>query len=165
MRKLILLIIAVASIGFQGVANADRIKGTVTPVALGRACSNAGGSFNSNPTGYSCEKKNCNGRGGTCGVYCNKDGKCDGETPPIKTSPGSGRAGDTKNTVEGALMGGSEGKKPTKNTKNKGKLTPPPSKKIVKPKNKHFTRQHSNERAEKPSGVVKQPTNRSKNTR
>ncbi len=59
------------------------IAGTITPVALGRACSNAGGSFNSNDTGYSCVKENCNGKGGTCSVQCGSNGKCTGDTPPM----------------------------------------------------------------------------------
>ena len=166
MRKSVILIVAVASVGFHAAAKAatiEPIKGRVTPVELGRACSNAGGSFNSNASGYSCEKTNCNGKGGTCGVYCASNGKCTGTTADIKTTRGSNRAGHTKNTVEGALMGGSAGKTPSANTKNTGKLTRPQSKKLVQPQNKKLTQPHNKEElAAKPPSDVKQRTSGSR---
>ena len=84
MRKSI-IILALAALGFiasEARAEIVDIKGTVTPVGLGRACSGAGGNFHSGNTGYSCVKENCNGKGGTCAVLCGNNGKCTGHTPP-----------------------------------------------------------------------------------
>ncbi len=108
MRKYFILIVAVVSVGFlanSAMAEIVEIKGKVTPVALGRACSGAGGSFNSNPTGYSCEKKDCNGKGGTCGVYCSSNGNCTGTTPS-RIKPGTtltSKASDLVRTLNGSL--------------------------------------------------------------
>ena len=55
--------------------------GKVSASSLASSCSKAGGSFNQNSAGYSCETKNCNGKGGTCGVYCDAKQNCDGYAP------------------------------------------------------------------------------------
>jgi hypothetical protein len=56
--------------------------------SLQSTCSSAGGTFSTNSTGYyGCEKKNCDGKGGTCEVHCADSTKsCTGVTP-LKQRP------------------------------------------------------------------------------
>src|SRR5690348_4584842 len=60
-----------------------------TALEVANACSKTGGSLDGNPDGYSCVKKNCDGKGGECGIYCTRQGNCVGHTPGI-------RAGNSK---------------------------------------------------------------------
>ncbi len=65
------------------------------------ACSNAGGNFSVHPDGggYGCEKKNCDGKGGTCTVACDNNNNCHGSTPSRIVKPV---------TLTGILQDGSE---------------------------------------------------------
>jgi hypothetical protein len=56
--------------------------------SLQSSCSQAGGTFSTNSSGYyGCEKKNCDGKGGTCEVHCSDgDKNCTGTTP-LKQRP------------------------------------------------------------------------------
>lgn len=80
------------------VAETVAITGTVTPVSLGNACSGAGGSFNSYASGYSCTKKDCDGKGGECAVHCTSAGQCIGSTPSAR-KPGTTLTNRASNLV------------------------------------------------------------------
>lgn len=108
MRKLIMLIVAAVGVAFLADAQAatfEQIKGKVSKERLAGACSAAGGDFNSNSSGYSCETKNCNGKGGTCGVYCDNSQQCTGTTPGIHTAPGVGPAAADLHSILTDRMG------------------------------------------------------------
>jgi len=81
--------------------------------SLQSTCSQVGGTFSSNSIGsYSCEKKNCDGKGGTCEVLCSDGDKtCTGVTP-LKQRPilASGIAGIQQ------LLTASPGKPPKSTT-------------------------------------------------
>lgn len=89
MLKILLriLIIAVAlgtSVAVQAEPAFTDFKGN--KAAVKGAC--PAGQFNENSTGYSCEKPNCNGKGGVCGVYCDNKDNCTGFTPGRIVFPG-----------------------------------------------------------------------------
>ncbi len=68
---------------------------------LRMACSSAGGTFSvhADGGGYGCEKKNCDGKGGTCTVACDNNNNCNGSTPTRLVNP---------TTLIGILQNGSE---------------------------------------------------------
>ncbi len=69
-------------VGVAVPAHAEFVNMTkVSESTLKSKCAENGGSFNSNSSGYSCEKANCNGKGGVCGVYCGSEPNCTGVTP------------------------------------------------------------------------------------
>ena len=67
----------------------------ISPVAadeLASSCAKAGGEFfhisRAGRNSWSCEKKNCDGKGGTCSVDCDESGDittCEGTTPAALT--------------------------------------------------------------------------------
>lgn len=93
-RVALLSLMAFALVGFHaGPAAALKITEIkkVSAGSLKSTCDNVGGTFSQNPGGYSCEKKNCDGKGGTCEVHCTETASsCTGVTPlkqrPILTS-------------------------------------------------------------------------------
>lgn len=48
---------------------------------LERICAASGGIFWSDLSGYSCTRKNCDGKGNSCIVACSTDGVCTGTVP------------------------------------------------------------------------------------
>lgn len=68
---------------------------------LRQACSSAGGTFSvhADGGGYGCEKKDCDGKGGTCIVACDNNNNCNGSTPTRLVNPA---------TLIGILQNGSE---------------------------------------------------------
>jgi hypothetical protein len=56
------------------------------------ACDKVGGSFDTNASGYSCVNKNCDKKGGECGVYCSNSqsgNNCTGVTPALTAGKGA----------------------------------------------------------------------------
>ncbi|HQZ12950.1 MAG TPA: hypothetical protein PK286_08675 [Devosia sp.] len=89
MLRLLLSLMTVAfvlgtSVSVQAEGGFTDFKGN--KAAVQGAC--PAGQFNENPTGYSCEKPNCNGKGGVCGVYCDNKDNCVGFTPGRIVFPG-----------------------------------------------------------------------------
>src|SRR5260221_698802 len=63
------------------------------------ACNKVGGVFHSTEAGYGCINENCDGKGGTCKVVCQRsDQTCIGSVPG-RVAPGGGIAGILKGTV------------------------------------------------------------------
>ena len=59
----------------------------VSASSLASTCDQVGGTFTASSGGYSCEKKNCDGKGGTCEVHCTETASsCVGVTP-LKQRP------------------------------------------------------------------------------
>lgn len=59
----------------------------VSPSELSATCGQMGGEFTTSSSGYTCEKKNCDGKGGNCSVNCTVGAsKCVGVTP-LKQRP------------------------------------------------------------------------------
>jgi hypothetical protein len=77
-------------LAMPGLASAEIVKiaGTWTAQAIGSACKSAGGTFvpHADGQGYGCDKKNCDGKGGTCRVSCDTAGQCNGSTPDRRVS-------------------------------------------------------------------------------
>jgi hypothetical protein len=85
---------AVVLLSSQASATTRPIK-PVSYASLANSCAAAGGqSWGSAGSSYGCTKNNCDGKGGTCGVQCEK-GKCHGVTPIV--------AGNAPSTVFGVL--------------------------------------------------------------
>jgi len=99
MKLVLVLMLLALFLPAPAQAETVTIVKTVTPVALGNACSNAGGTFTSYESGYSCRKENCDGKGGQCQVDCTSAGQCIGSTPP-QTFQSTGM------TLLGILQGG-----------------------------------------------------------
>ena len=73
---------AVALLSSEASAATVSIK-PVSFNSLANSCQAAGGqSWGSAGGAYGCTKNNCDGKGGTCGVQCDK-GKCHGVTPIV----------------------------------------------------------------------------------
>lgn len=108
MRKLTLAAAVVAALGVLSTissATAESVvMDNVSASDLKSACDEAGGNFAQNPPGYSCVNDNCDGKGGSCSVFCFTDTPCLGDTPERKVTGGSisGIAG-----VTGVLRGAS----------------------------------------------------------
>jgi hypothetical protein len=84
-----------------GPALAFPIGGTHTKDEIRSKCAANGGIFTSNLEVYSCLVKNCDGKGGNCGVSCStSDNTCDGSVPPsrMSTAPKGGKF-DLNNTL------------------------------------------------------------------
>ena len=83
MRRLFVFIAALITLGFlAGVVWAGQvsISGTHTKAEIKATCDSVGGVYSDDPNGaYSCI--NTCGDGDTCGVACNKSGKCTGDCP------------------------------------------------------------------------------------
>ena len=66
---------------------------------LQAACGGGEFSWSDDGDGYTCIKKNCDGKGGTCTVSCDQSANCQGSTPS-KVGPGVGFAfGDIDSLV------------------------------------------------------------------
>lgn len=92
MRRLI--VFAIAMICLASVAEAQnkfKLIGNFSETDVAGACADADGEFfPSSPPGqgdYSCIKQNCDGKGGYCGVECNKGKECTGTTPSLEAGP------------------------------------------------------------------------------
>ncbi|RYE87341.1 MAG: hypothetical protein EOP19_04510 [Hyphomicrobiales bacterium] len=73
-------------------ASANVLRPISAKVGVGElrgACSSAGGTFSvhADGGGYGCEKKDCDGKGGTCIVACDNNNNCNGSTPTRITTP------------------------------------------------------------------------------
>ena len=81
MRKLAVIIIALATLGFlAGSASAGyvSISGTHSSMEIRSTCAKEGGTYSEDPGGYGCSK-DCGSS--TCTVACKNDGQCVGECP------------------------------------------------------------------------------------
>jgi len=90
MRSLMTLVIAVICLVCVAEAqNKFKLKGKFSETDVAGACADADGEFfPSNDGGtYGCIKQNCDGKGGYCGVQCNKSGECTGTTPSLEAGP------------------------------------------------------------------------------
>jgi purine nucleoside permease len=88
MRTLSFVIVTAFAVGFvASAAHAYKIRPLANhgPADVAQACSSSGGSYWSNAiTGdYGCSTENCDGKGGTCTVDCNKNHQCYGSTPIV----------------------------------------------------------------------------------
>ena len=98
MRKLLMIVLGLTIVSFVATdAWAIKISDIkkVSRGSLQSTCAQMGGTFSSNGSIYSCEKKNCDGKGGSCEVLCSdKESTCTGITP-LKHRPilASGIAG------------------------------------------------------------------------
>jgi hypothetical protein len=81
----IVLALCVAALCFATAAEAQnnfKLKGFFTRADVNKACKAAGGVPSGNNDVYGCIKDNCDGKGGYCGVQCDKSaGECKGTTP------------------------------------------------------------------------------------
>jgi hypothetical protein len=81
----IVFALCVAALCFATAAEAQnnfKLKGFFTRADVNKACKAAGGVPNGNNDVYGCTKDNCDGKGGYCGVQCDKGtGECKGTTP------------------------------------------------------------------------------------
>ena len=87
--------LTVATIGFfaDGASAAAVDLGSHSASEIQGACKKAGGKFWISPGGndFGCEKKNCDGQGGSCTVLCTGGGNtCEGNTP-ARVAPPSGK--------------------------------------------------------------------------
>jgi hypothetical protein len=98
MRNALLLLPVLLAV-FAGPALAFPIGGTHTKDEIRSKCAANGGTFTSNLDNYSCLVKNCDGKGGTCGVSCSADGKCDGSVPPSRVGGSKGTRFDLNMTL------------------------------------------------------------------
>jgi len=93
MRSLMTFVIAV--ICLVCVADAQtkfKLKGKYSETDIAGACADVDGEFipgSSDGGDYSCIKQNCDGKGGYCGVECNKEKECTGTTPSLEAGPRS----------------------------------------------------------------------------
>lgn len=82
MRNLTIVIAAFSALCVvAGTAASEPLQGKYNRQQVADACGNAGGRYWSNLDGYGCDKQNCDGKGGYCGVSCKNDGTCEGGTP------------------------------------------------------------------------------------
>jgi hypothetical protein len=85
---------------FAGPAAAFPIGGTHTKEEIRSKCAANGGVFTSNLDVYSCFVKNCDGKGGHCGVSCSaSDGQCEGTVPPSRVGGSKGAKFDLNTTL------------------------------------------------------------------
>lgn len=94
MRALIMFVVAVMCLVCVSEAqNKFKLNGKFSETDVAGACADADGEFfPSSPPGqgdYSCIKQNCDGKGGYCGVECNKGKECTGATPSLEAGPRS----------------------------------------------------------------------------
>lgn len=95
-----LLLLPVLLAIFASPALAFPIGGTHTKDEIRSKCAANGGVFTSNLDVYSCFVKNCDGKGGNCGVSCSAaDGKCDGFVPPSRVGGSKGTRFDLNTTL------------------------------------------------------------------
>ena len=91
MRRLVTFsLAAVIFAGWAGLAAAAlpiAISGTHSRSEIKSTCAKAGADYYSNLDGYGCIKNDCDGKGGTCGVVCENNGKCTGSVPIVKGAP------------------------------------------------------------------------------
>lgn len=88
---------------FAAPASANFVSlGKVSASSLASTCSAAGGFFNQNSAGYSCEKANCNGKGGTCSVHCDSKQNC--AAVPRRTGPARDAASGRKPSHHAAAL-------------------------------------------------------------
>ncbi len=94
MRTLSFVIVTAFAVGFVATAaDANKVKPLANhgPADVAQACSSSGGKYWSHANGsYGCYKANCDGKGGTCSVDCNKNHECTGYTPIVAGGAGGG---------------------------------------------------------------------------
>jgi len=89
MRTVIAFVVAVMCLICVAEAqNRFKLNGKFSETDVAGSCADVGGEFfPSSPPGqgdYSCIKQNCDGKGGYCGVECNKEKECTGTTPSLE---------------------------------------------------------------------------------
>jgi hypothetical protein len=88
MRKYFTILAALAAlVSVPGYVSADSVvlSNLISKATLAQSCEKAGGTPTSGngPGGYGCKKENCDGKGGTCTVKCERYGVCTGTTPAL----------------------------------------------------------------------------------
>ena len=107
MRKSVMVLAALGSFALvAGGSTPSAAMGVVMGSHSGNevldACNKVGGTFYSEEAGYGCTNDNCDGKGGTCKVACNRnDHSCIGSVPGRVTG-GTGLSGILKGTMGGS---------------------------------------------------------------
>ena len=81
-----LTLAAFAFLADEAGARVVSVSGTHSSSEVKNTCGKNGGDYFEGGGYYGCSKENCDGKGGECGVACNKsNGKCSGWVPGRQT--------------------------------------------------------------------------------
>jgi hypothetical protein len=158
MRRGLIAIMAIATVALfasEASAKGFPIK-KVSKESLDGSCKAAGGTSWGGGSGYGCDVRNCDGKGGYCGVHCNKSG-CYGHTPVVapKGRTVGGVLGNQGATATRNPPAGSRVANPTQT------LQPKSAKKTVQPTSEKKTAQSEKKtpKAQSFSGADRGPRN------